>query len=138
MKVPRGWLRRAVGRTDAMVPQVVPVPGDRTIPASTEVVVVGGGIIGVSVALELAERGVAVVLLEKGHIACEQSSRNWGWCRQARRDPRELELIRESLALWRGSNARVQADTGFRTTGLLYAAHDDGTASRYQDWARRA
>jgi len=30
------------------------------------------------------------VLCEKGHIAGEQSSRNWGWVRKARRDPREI------------------------------------------------
>ena len=50
-------------------------------------IIIGGGIIGVATALELAERGVPVVLLEKGIIAGEQSSRNWGWCRQMGRDP---------------------------------------------------
>jgi len=100
--------------------------------------VIGGGIIGVSAALVLAERGVAVVVLEKGQVACEQSSRNWGWCRQARRDPRELELIRESLVLWRGLNARLGADTGFRTTGILYAARDDRVAFEYEEWVNRA
>jgi glycine/D-amino acid oxidase-like deaminating enzyme len=138
MNAPRADSRRCARRTETMVPQVVPVLGDRVLPASTEVVVIGGGIIGVSVALVLAERGVAVALVEKGNIACEQSSRNWGWCRQARRDPRELELIRESLTLWRGMNSRVAADTGYRTTGLLYAARNDRVASQYQDWVRRA
>ena len=35
-------------------------------------------------------KGVPVVLCEKGHIAGEQSSRNWGWCRKMGRDPREI------------------------------------------------
>ena len=33
------------------------------------VVIIGGGIVGVSAALTLAERNIPVVLLEKGHIA---------------------------------------------------------------------
>ena len=66
---------------------------DDVVPRSTDVVVIGGGIIGVSAALTLAERGIAVVLVEKGVISGEQSSRNWGWCRQQGRDPRELPLI---------------------------------------------
>ena len=54
-------------------------------------------------------------LCEKGHIAGEQSSRNWGWCRKMARDPRELPLIIESLRLWQGMNELVEAETGFRT-----------------------
>ena len=42
------------------------------------VVVIGGGIVGTSAALALAERGISVVLCEKGRIGGEQSGRNWG------------------------------------------------------------
>jgi glycine/D-amino acid oxidase-like deaminating enzyme len=56
-------------------------------------------------------------VIEKGYIACEQSSRNWGWCRQTGRDSRELPLIRESLRLWAGLDEAVGGDTGFRQTG---------------------
>ncbi|MBC7336444.1 MAG: FAD-binding oxidoreductase, partial [Clostridia bacterium] len=61
--------------------KVVPVQGDAHMPARVDVVVIGGGIIGVSTALELAERGVSVALCEKGGIGEKQSSRNWGWVR---------------------------------------------------------
>lgn len=43
---------------------------------SEDVVIIGGGLIGVSTALELAERGLKVVVCEKGTIGAEQSSRN--------------------------------------------------------------
>ena len=46
-------------------------------PRETDVVVIGGGVVGVCTALFLAEAGQRVVLLEKGRIAGEQSSRNW-------------------------------------------------------------
>ncbi len=42
---------------------------------------IGGGIIGVSTALSLSEKGLSVALCEKGSIGAEQSNRNWGWCR---------------------------------------------------------
>lgn len=121
-----------------MGPLTIPVFGDESPPPSCETVIIGGGIIGVSAALTLAERGHDVVLVEKGHVAGEQSSRNWGWCRQARRDPREMDLIRESLHLWRGMNERVGGETGFATCGTLFAARDDATAARYADWVKEA
>jgi glycerol-3-phosphate dehydrogenase len=51
---------------------------DHALPKKADVVIIGGGIIGVSTALFLAERGVDVVLCEKGVLGGEQSSRNWG------------------------------------------------------------
>ena len=90
-----------------MSPPVEPVASDAILPERTDVVIVGGGIIGVSTALFLAEKGIAVVLCEKGCIAGEQSSRNWGWCRTMGRDAREIPLAIESLRLWRGMNTRT-------------------------------
>lgn len=48
------------------------------LPTSTEVVVIGGGIAGVSVAYHLALKGVDVVLLEARDIASRASGRNDG------------------------------------------------------------
>ena len=58
------------------------------IPDTADIVIIGGGIVGVSTAWFLARQGISVVLCEKGHIASEQSGRNWGWVRQQGRDPR--------------------------------------------------
>ena len=75
-----------------MGPAIDPVASDPVLPARSDVVVVGGGIIGVSTALFLSEKGISVTLCEKGVIGGEQSSRNWGWCRQMGRDPAEILL----------------------------------------------
>jgi glycine/D-amino acid oxidase-like deaminating enzyme len=112
-----------------------PFTGDTALPEKTSVVVIGGGIIGVATALELAERGVPVVLCEKGSIGAEQSSRNWGWCRQMGRDPREVPLAMESLRLWRRMNERVGAETGFRQAGIIYLAETDQGLADHVRWA---
>jgi glycine/D-amino acid oxidase-like deaminating enzyme len=121
-----------------MAPQVDPVQSDETLPARADVVIVGGGIIGTSAALFLAEKGVSVALCEKGHIAGEQSSRNWGWCRKMGRDPRELPLIIESLRLWAGMNERVEAETGFRQPGIMYLAETPAELAELESWLDHA
>src|SRR5919199_1108894 len=103
-----------------MAPRVDPVATHETLPARADVVIIGGGIIGTSAALFLAEKGVSTVLCEKGHIAGEQSSRNWGWCRKMARDPRELPLIIESLRLWERMNETVGVETAAgRVAGVV-------------------
>lgn len=121
-----------------MGPYVDSVISDEAMPAATGVVVIGGGIIGTFAALTLADRGVPVVLCEKGYIACEQSSRNWGWCRQAGRDVREMPLIVQSLQLWRDMNRVTESDTGFRQCGVLYVGESDADEARFADWAQMA
>jgi glycine/D-amino acid oxidase-like deaminating enzyme len=121
-----------------MAPRVDPVQSDETLPARADVVIVGGGIIGTSAALFLAEKGVKVALCEKGHIAGEQSSRNWGWCRKMGRDPRELPLIIESLRLWTGMNERVEAETGFRQPGIMYLAETAAELAEHEAWLDHA
>ena len=63
------------------------------LPGACDVVVIGGGVIGVMTAWHLAERGLRVTLCEKGRIAGEQSGRNWGWIRQQGRDFAELPIM---------------------------------------------
>ena len=121
-----------------MAPRVDPVRSDDELPARADVVIVGGGIIGASTALFLAQKGVSAVLCEKGHIAGEQSSRNWGWCRKMGRDPREIPLIIESLRLWQGMNTLVEAETGFRQPGIMYLAETQAELEQLEAWLEHA
>src|SRR5258707_15340145 len=121
-----------------MGPRVDSVPSDQALPTRVDVVIVGGGIIGTSTALFLARRGVWVALWEKGHIATGRWSRNWGWCRKMARDPRELPLAIESLRIWEGMNEMVEAETGFRTSGIMYLAETRADLARFEDWLDHA
>lgn len=121
-----------------MGPAVDPVPAGDIQPKSCDVVIVGGGIIGVSTALYLARQGVSVVLCEKGHVAGEQSSRNWGWCRRMGRDPRELPLIVEAMKIWGGIEDLVGEDVGFRRTGILYLCQDESDVEHHAAWLASA
>ncbi|WP_343661418.1 FAD-binding oxidoreductase [Ralstonia sp.] len=105
-----------------------------SLPAQADVVVIGGGIIGVFAAYYLARRGVSVAVVEKGRIGAEQSSRNWGWCRQQNRDARELPMATRSLELWEQFAADTGEDTGFRRCGLLYLSNDEDELARWTKW----
>lgn len=130
-----------------MGPRTDHVEGDTALPAEVDLVVIGGGVIGCSAALWAAERGHRVALVEKGRIAGEQSSRNWGWVRRMGRDPAEYPLGIASLSIWDGLRDRIGAETGFRRTGVVYTAATDmemawldrieGDAERFQLGARR-
>ncbi|SAK90720.1 FAD dependent oxidoreductase [Caballeronia fortuita] len=121
-----------------MGPPTERITEDRTLPAHVDVVVVGGGVIGISTARALAGKGLSVAVCEKGYIAGEQSSRNWGWCRATHRDLRELELSLESLELWRRIDAELGIDTGYRECGILYAADDAEALADHEAWLARA
>jgi glycine/D-amino acid oxidase-like deaminating enzyme len=104
------------------------------VPAETDVVVIGGGVAGVMTAWFLHERGARVVVCEKGRIAGEQSSRNWGWIRQQGRDPAELPIMIEANRIWRGLEAEVGTDLGFRQSGVLYLANTPKDMTGFEDW----
>ena len=111
-----------------------PIRTDPTLPAEADVVIVGAGIVGVPAAYWLARGGMKVVLLEKGSVGAEQSSRNWGWCRQQNRDARELPLSTRSLSLWEDMTADIGESLGFRRCGLLYLTNDQAELDGWNRW----
>ena len=97
--------------------------------------VIGGGIVGTSTALELAERGVSVLLCEKGQIGAEQSSRNWGWVRLSQRDPREIPLMIEAIRIWEGLDQRLARKTGYVQNGILFTSTTERSMSENARWS---
>jgi glycine/D-amino acid oxidase-like deaminating enzyme len=104
------------------------------VPEAVDVVVIGGGIIGVMSAWYLVGRGLSVLVAEKGRIACEQSSRNWGWIRQQGRDPAELPIMMEANRIWQGLEQECGERFGFQKTGVTYLARDEAEMAPLHDW----
>lgn len=121
-----------------MSPPVDKITSTEKLPGKVDVAIVGGGIIGVSAAWSLVKRGLNVVLLEKGVIGGEQSSRNWGYCRQQGRDIRELPLTMEALRIWRGLDEEIGASTGFTQAGVCYLAGSEAEMAGFEAWADSA
>ncbi|WP_419815850.1 NAD(P)/FAD-dependent oxidoreductase [Glacieibacterium sp.] len=108
------------------------------LPESADAVVIGGGIVGAFTAYFLAKKGLKVALVEKGRIGAEQSSRNWGWCRQQNRDARELPMATRALDLWEQFSIDTGEDTGFRRCGLLYLSNDEAEIANWARWGEFA
>ena len=87
---------------------------------------------------ELAKQGLRVVLLEKGLVGAEQSSRNWGWCRQQNRDERELPLSIYALQRWNELERETGEELGFRRSGLVYATQDQSEIDAREKWGQIA
>ncbi len=117
---------------------VQPVVSDEKLPDSADVVVIGAGIAGSAAAYFLAKKGVSVALLDKGRVGQEQTSRNWGWCRQQHRDLRELPLAMKSLEIWDELGRDLGVDLGFRRTGLLYVTTRPADLAQWEAWTVRA
>ena len=108
------------------------------LPEACDVVVIGGGIIGVMTAWFLADAGKKVVLCEKGRIAGEQSGRNWGWIRQQGRDADELPIMVESLQIWHKLVAELGDRLGFRQGGVVYMANTAKDMAGFENWMPHA
>jgi glycine/D-amino acid oxidase-like deaminating enzyme len=121
-----------------MSPPLSRIASDERLPAQADVVVIGGGVIGVSAAYHLAKKGLAVALIEKGHVGAEQSSRNWGWCRQQGRARAEIPLAREALRLWEEMQNDAGVDAGFRRTGILFLTRNPEELAAWERWVETA
>ena len=117
-----------------MLKTLVKVNTSNQLPDSTSVVIIGGGIVGICAALTLAERGVPVVVLEKGHIAAEQSSRNLGWIRKTSRHAEDVPLAQAADKIWGNLSERFDAPVGYRQAGIMFLGDTDEQMAIHEKW----
>jgi sarcosine oxidase subunit beta len=90
------------------------------LPQSSDVVVVGGGVIGTSVAFHLAEAGVGVCLLEKGELAGGSTSRAAGGFRAQFSDPLNIALGLRSIEAFTRFGERPGYEIDLHQDGYLF------------------
>ncbi|MFK7957573.1 MAG: NAD(P)/FAD-dependent oxidoreductase [Lysobacterales bacterium] len=115
-----------------------PITFQDELPERADVVIIGGGVIGICTAWFLVERGLSVFVCDKGRVAGEQSSRNWGWIRVTGRDPDEVPIAIDSIRRWEEISAQLECDIGFRREGVLALAETDEEMSGFETWAQLA
>lgn len=112
--------------------RAAPFEGDTGLPSDAPVVIVGGGILGVMTAWHLARRGVPVLLCEKAEIACESSSRAFGWVTELLSAPLKLALAQASKRQWR--TLQAAGEVGYREEGVAYLADSAEELGHFQGW----
>ena len=117
---------------DGMVP--VPVASAGSSRKVLRVGVVGAGILGAAIALELAERGAAVTLLDAVAPAAGATRNSYAWLNACVGDARYRDLRLASLARWRELDARY--GLGIRWGGYLQWATDPTNTSLVDDTDR--
>ena len=118
-----------------MLSESTPIAFSDPLPDAVDVAVIGAGVIGTATSWFLAQRGAKVALIEKGRVAGEQSSRNWGWIRQQGRDRYELPIMMESNRIWRElAKETGEKDLTFTGSGLVYLAEDERELAKYEEW----
>ncbi|SEQ27657.1 NAD(P)/FAD-dependent oxidoreductase [Natrinema salaciae] len=97
------------------------------------VVVIGGGIVGLSSASELATRGVDVVVCEQGSIGNGSTERAAGGIRAQFSTPVNVDLSLESMRVWDSFEERFGIDIDYRRTGYLFLARNEDTAAQFAE-----
>jgi len=96
-------------------------PSARTLPSRAEVVIIGGGVIGTSIAFHLAEAGVTdVVLLERAELGSGSTSKAAGGVRAQFSDRLNIELGARSLEAFAQFGRRPGQEIDLRRVGYLF------------------
>jgi 4-methylaminobutanoate oxidase (formaldehyde-forming) len=108
----------------------------KEVPHSARVVIVGGGIIGTSVAYHLAKLGISdVVLLERRQLTCGTTWHAAGLVGQLRGSQRMTQLAKYTAELYAGLEAETGQATGFKQTGSISIATNK---ARFEELKRNA
>lgn len=98
---------------------------------TSDVAVIGAGVIGASIAYHLARAGTRVTMYDQVDAPCEPSA-SWasaGGVRSQNRDPREWKLTVAAAARWPQLDAELRMQTRFRPSGHLHVVENERDAA---------
>jgi sarcosine oxidase subunit beta len=96
----------------------------------TDVLIVGGGLVGLASAFHLARAGAAVAVVERDVCGRHASGLNAGGVRRVNRHAAEMPLAELAHALWPGLADLLGRDVGHRAVGHLLLAEDEAELAR--------
>ena len=104
---------------------------------SSDVVIIGGGIMGSSAAFFLSRRGRSVTLLESGLIGQQASGTNFGNTRRQGRPLDQLPLANRASDIWQRSKELLGSDIKYLESGHLRICYRDRpeTAAAFEQYA---
>ncbi len=110
-------------------------------PARDRIVIAGGGILGASIAYQLARRGASVTLLEKSKPATGATANSFAWINAKKQPQAYFGLSVLGIEAWRELHAEFGADLPVRWGGSVEwmataerAARQAETLKRFQAW----
>lgn len=109
----------------------------RTVPPTADVVIVGGGVMGTSIAFHLAEAGVPdIVVVERGELGSGSSGKPIGGVRAQFSDPLNIALGSRSLRAWQDFPQRPGADIRLDSVGYLFLLTSEQQAADFETGVR--
>jgi sarcosine oxidase subunit beta len=124
---------QATGLKPTWVKGPHPLQPHEKLPDHADVVIVGGGIMGLALAWNLAASGAQKILvLERGYLCEGASGRNGGGVRAQWTTPTLIELATESIDFMGRFAQELGINIWLRKGGYLFLAHDDETVKRIE------
>ncbi len=103
------------------------------LPRSADIVIIGAGAIGASIAYQLGRRGARdVVVLERDTVGAGSTSKAAGGIRVQFATPVEIELSLRGLAFFKRFEDEMGVPCDFHQEGYLFVVTDEPTLARFQ------
>lgn len=102
---------------------------------NTDVLIIGAGLMGSSIALQLAMRGCKCTVIDKASPGRHASGSNAGGLRLLNRDPAEIPLSLEAAKMWHDIESLVDSDCDARFPGQLRIAENESDLAKLEERA---